>query len=89
MIVIDQEEVKEVSSDLPGGIHARVYVEIRALRKRRKYARKHRYLYPVGKLKLGAYAFILPCYVFDTCKVVIDLLGKVSDVVSKLSDLVI
>ena len=59
MILVDQEEIIEIASDLPRGIHIRVDIEIVALRESRKTVRKHIVLDPRGKIQLGADALFL------------------------------
>ena len=68
MIIIDQEEVIEVSSDLPCRIHRREKIEFIAFRERREVMRQHAGLDLVRHMKLihgGLALTLLAVLLFD------------------------
>ena len=65
MIIVDQEEVVEITPDLLGRIHRRIQVKLPPVREGRENMRQHAALDQVGHLQFRADAFLFPRYLLD------------------------
>ena len=58
VVVVDQEEIVKIPSDLPGGVHGGVNIKFTAVREGREFAGQHAVLDAGGHLQLGADPFL-------------------------------
>jgi len=65
MILVDKEEILEISADLLGRGHSRVYIEIVPSREGGEGARKLAGLYLFGHIEFRSYSFALSGELFD------------------------
>ena len=68
VIIINEEEIIEVTANLSGRIHAGKNVKFLPARKRREYMGHHGELDPCCKIQLGAYTLLFGS---DLCKIIL------------------
>ena len=89
MIFVDQEEIIEISADLPGRTHGGINIEFPSVRERREDTRKHTVLNPVRHMKLCTDALLFPCDLSYICYVLLCPFREIRERLCKDFDLII
>ena len=89
MVLVNKEEVVEVSSDLPCRNHRGIDIELASLRIRREYAGKHVGLYLGGNVELGTNSLLLRSDFGDLFDVVLVPFGQILEGLCKNLDLIV
>ena len=89
MVIVDQEEVIEITADFLRRVHGRIDCKFGPSRERREDVRDHTRLNPVGQAEFRRDALVLRCHGEHLADVGVDVLFHLRKAVVQFTDFIL